>query len=265
MAPDVVPPDVDVCSLVFHRQPSRPLAPAHGRHLHAAFLAWVAERDGGLATELHRPGQQRPFTVALLPASAIEGNAIRCTFLDRRLIALVRDQLAAGQGTLRLRLASSDCQLTAVHLAGWSRSATWEELTATAGNRPDIRLEFVTPTCFSQDIPGERKRLALFPQPAWLWESWSRKWRHFGPAFPGLDAVAQEAERWLLVSSYHLATQTLNLGSFRQKGFAGWVEFAWQPGIPANVAQRLWTLAAFATYAGTGYKTAMGLGVTRRA
>jgi len=34
----------------------------HGRHLHAAFLAWVAERDAGLATELHRPGQQRPFT-----------------------------------------------------------------------------------------------------------------------------------------------------------------------------------------------------------
>jgi CRISPR-associated endoribonuclease Cas6 len=134
-----------------------------------------------------------------------------------------------------------------------------------AGIQPDIRLVFVTPTCFSQDIPGERKRLALFPQPGWLWESWSRKWQHFGPALPGLDVAAQEAERWLLVSSYQLATQTLDLGNFRQKGFAGWVEFAWQPGVPADVAQRLCLLAAFATFSGTGYKTAMGLGVTRRA
>ncbi|HEY8743152.1 MAG TPA: CRISPR system precrRNA processing endoribonuclease RAMP protein Cas6 [Chloroflexota bacterium] len=263
MSLDVVPPGVDLCSLVFRWQPGQASPAIHGRHLHAAFLAWVAARDAGLAAELHQPGQPRPFTVALLPLDGAGEATIRCTLLDRRLIAAIHARPGADQGTLRLRLSTTDHVLTAVQRDGWSSAAKWEELETIAGRRRAITLEFVTPTCFSQDIPGERKRLALFPQPAWLWGSWARKWQRFGPPLPGLEGAAQEAERWLLVSSYQLATQTLDLGRFRQKGFAGWVDFMWQPGVPAEVAQRLQMLAAFAPYAGTGYKTAMGLGVTR--
>ena len=254
--------DVELCCLAFLPRAEQPLTPVHGRHLHAAFLAWLAERDAALATELHQPGLPRPFTVALIPLTG-RLEIIRCTLLDRRLIAVIHEGLESANGVLRLRLATTTQDMALLDLPGWSSSTTWRALAAHDALAKDIRLEFVTPTCFSRDIPGERKRLALFPLPALLWGSWARKWQLFGPPAPELTGVAEEAERWLLVSNYRLETQMLDLGRFRQKGAVGWVEFELQRGSPAAVAQRLHTLAAFATYAGIGYKTAMGLGVTR--
>lgn len=256
--------DVDLCCLAFRPHAERPSSPFHGRHLHAAFLAWLAERDAALATEVHEPGLPRPFTVAPIRAAEhLKEEIIRCTLLDRRLIAVLRDGMGAGNDALRLRLATTTQDLVLLNLPGWSSTTTWQALVAHGPVAKNIRLEFVTPTCFSRDNPGERKRLALFPQPALLWASWARKWQLFGPPLAELTGAAEEAERWLLVADYQLETRLLDLGRFRQKGFVGWVEFELQRDAPAAVAQRLHTLAAFATYAGSGYKTAMGLGVTR--
>jgi CRISPR-associated endoribonuclease Cas6 len=241
----------------------QPSAPFHGRHLHAAFLAWLAERDPALATSLHQPSLPRPFTAARLTLPNRQ-EIIRYSLLDRRLITVVREGLDSGNGALRLRLASSTHDLVLLDLPAWSSGTTWQALAADAPATQDIRLEFVTPTCFSRDLPGERKRLAFFPLPALLWASWARKWQLFGPPLAELADIAQEAERWLLVANYQLETRALDLGRFRQKGAVGWVDFEMQPGAPAAVAQRLHTLAAFAVYAGSGYKTAMGLGVTRQ-
>lgn len=253
---------VDLCCLAFGPKAEQPSGQFHGRHLHAAFLAWLAERDAALAGELHQPGLPRPFTLALLPL-AEHRWIVRCTLLDRRLIAAVDAALECGDGALRLRLASTTLDLTLLNLPGWSSGTTWQELGARQPPSGDIHLEFVTPTCFSRDIPGERKRLALFPEPALLWASWARKWQLFGPPTPELSDAAAEAERWLLVSDFQLAARMLDLGRFRQKGAIGWVQYELQRGCPAAVAQRVHMLAAFAPYAGSGYKTAMGLGVTR--
>jgi CRISPR-associated endoribonuclease Cas6 len=256
--------DCDLCSLVLRPRPGQGTVPFHGRHLHAAFLAWIAERDPLLASALHEPGRQRPFTVAVLPLpETLPTFAIRCTLLDRRLIGTVHDLLAAGTGELHLRLGTETHRLAPAPVEGWASATSWEDLAATPPPGRDIRLEFATPTCFSRDIPGERKRLALFPQPAWLWESWGQKWRLFGPPTAGLAGIGEAAERWLLASSYRLETRVLDLGRVRQKGFVGWTAYELQPGTPADVAQRLHMLAAFSFYAGTGYKTTMGLGQTR--
>ena len=255
---------IDLCSLVLRPRPGQADIPFQGRHLHAAFLAWIAERNPPLASALHQPGRPRPFTLARLPLpGTVPAFAIRCTLLDRRLSTVVHDRLDADNGELGLRLGSATYNLASSPLDDWANATSWEEL-ASPPHGQDIALEFATPTCFSRDIPGERKRLALFPQPSWLWESWALKWQLFGPPIAGLVGIGEAAERWLLVSAYQLETRTVDLGRIRQKGFVGWASYELQPGVPAETAQHLHMLARFSFYGGTGYKTAMGLGLTRR-
>jgi CRISPR-associated endoribonuclease Cas6 len=259
----ILPPDAELCSVVLRTPPEQVVTPINGRHLHAAFLDWVADIDRTLAAELHAPGRTRPFTVAVLPPRGQDaGLALRCSLLERRLIAAVRERLAAGG--VRLRLGSSTYDFRPAPFDTWSGATRWQDLTATSGTDRDLRVEFATPTCFSRNLPGERKHLAMFPQPELLWDSWARKWRTFGPPDPGMSSVADVAARWIAVSAYQLATETVGLGRFPQKGFMGWVDYELQPDTPSEAARVLNMLADFAAYAGSGYKTTMGLGLTRR-
>jgi CRISPR-associated endoribonuclease Cas6 len=259
----ISPPDSDLCSVVLRTAPERGVAPTNGRHLHAAFLRWIADIDQALAADLHAPGRTRPFTVALLPPSGQEaGLALRCSLLDRRLIAAVQERLAGG--AIRLRLGSSVYEFQPAPSDIWSGAARWQDLVDASGTDRDIRLEFATPTCFSRNLPGQRTHLAMFPQPELLWESWARKWRTFGPPHPGLSSAADAAARRVIVSAYQLATRTVDLGRFPQKGFLGWVDYELQPDTPPEVARVLNMLTDFAAFAGSGYKTTMGLGLTRR-
>lgn len=258
-----LPPDIDLCSVVLRAAAGQVVAPINGRHLHAAFLRWIADIDQALAADLHAPGRTRPFTVALLPPSGQDaGLALRCSLLDRRLIATVQERLAAG--AVRLRLGPSAYDFRTAPSDTWSGAARWRDLAAAGGTERDIRLEFATPTCFSRNLPGERTHLAMFPQPEILWDSWARKWRTFGPPDPGLSSVADAAARRVVVSAYQLATQTVALGRFPQKGFLGWVDYELQPDTPPEAARVLNMLTDFAAFAGSGYKTTMGLGLTRR-
>jgi len=109
-----------------------------------------------------------------------------------------------------------------------------------------------------------RKRIELFPQPRWVWESWMRKWNAFASPAQCIDmrAVAAAAARGL-VADYELRTVTLDYGRFPQKGFVGWVRYDFRAATERELRQ-LNALADFACYAGTGYKTAQGMGQTRR-
>ena len=111
---------------------------------------------------------------------------------------------------------------------------------------------------------GGRKRIELFPQPRWLWESWARKWNAFAPPPRQMDVrgVGDTAARGL-VADYELRTVTLDYRKFPQKGFTGWARYDLRAATERGLRQ-LNALADFAFYAGTGYKTALGMGQTRR-
>ena len=51
---------------------------------------------------------------------------------------------------------------------------------------------------------------------------------------------------------------------YRQLGFVGACEFLPHRGVPADVVRVLHLLAAFAFFAGVGYKTTMGMGQVRQ-
>jgi CRISPR-associated endoribonuclease Cas6 len=88
------------------------------------------------------------------------------------------------------------------------------------------------------------------------------KWNTFAPL--KLDPeVRRFAEESLLISRYQLTTCAVPLAGGMQVGFIGWCEFT------AVVLDPYWLaamnlLADFAFYAGTGAKTTMGMGQTRR-
>jgi len=67
--------------------------------------------------------------------------------------------------------------------------------------------------------------------------------------------------RSVRVAKCSLHTNTLFFPGFCQKGFVGSCNYIIE--APDDFASLLTTLAAFAQYAGAGYKTAMGMGQVR--
>lgn len=258
-------PNSALRSIVFQLRAGTTPSAINGRQLHAAFLAWVASNDAALAAELHAPGRPRPFTLTMLPTARPNGPPeLRWTLLDDRLCALVERHLGSDPAIRSSRIGLAEYDLAPVVDHPWSGCVLWSALAAAATAEREIRLQFASPTCFSRDLPGERKRLALFPEPAWVWESWARKWSLFGPPVAGLATIGNWAARLVLVSAYRLETCTLDFGRFQERGFVGNVAYVLPPDTPEEIARTLNLLADFAFYAGTGYKTAMGLGLTRR-
>jgi len=112
--------------------------------------------------------------------------------------------------------------------------------------------------------PTYRKHIELFPQPGLVWESWARKWNALAPEGLAIDShTLSQATSRVLVADYNLRTSTLDYGRFPQKGFVGWVRYEMRDVAEAHL-KHMHALADFAFYSGTGYKTAMGMGQTRK-
>lgn len=124
---------------------------------------------------------------------------------------------------------------------------------------PGIPIFFVEPTAFSW---GNR-RFVLFPEPFLLWEGLLHVWNRY--ATQCYKVEKQGLRDYLLrnvrVTQCSLHTRTLHYPKYTQKGFVGTCSYIIQ-GSNAFTSL-LTTLAAFAFYAGVGYKTTMGMGRVR--
>ena len=72
------------------------------------------------------------------------------------------------------------------------------------------------------------------------------------------------AERATRIAKYKLETRILHFGSYQEIGFEGKCTVEIAPEVPEETVRSLNALADFAFYCGTGAKTAMGMGQTRR-
>lgn len=120
-------------------------------------------------------------------------------------------------------------------------------------------MRFVSPTAFSW---GGR-RFVIFPEPFLIWESLLHTWNRYAPR---VYRVERSEFRTLLLQNIQvtqclLRTKTLYFPNYTQKGFVGSCSYSIMS--PDDDAARLTTLAAFAYYAGVGYKTTMGMGQVR--
>ncbi len=235
--------------------------PMHAyRALHANLLKWIAAADPEMAAAVHDRPVRKPFTVSALMAEGETGDwHWRVTLLDDILWETFWVGLQA---------------VGVLDIDGRAYPVRWPDARIThqsydallTGIRPatQYRMAFVSPTAFSAgelDMP--------LPEPSAVVHSWLSRWNEFAPAVRRIDvAVLDVVHACVGITAIdRMYTRTHDLGRGRPPvGFLGEVTFAITKARSLNQAH-VWQLNALADYApfcGTGRKTTLGMGQTRR-
>jgi CRISPR-associated endoribonuclease Cas6 len=261
-------------SVVFRMTPLRPgsLPAQQGRALMKIFLDFAGKENAGLFDALHNGSGVRPYTVSTLREEAaqnadrlvlVPGQALwwRVTSLDDQLSewllglldqGLPEDFTIADQG-FRLLDASIDPRRHE-----WAGAVDYHQLDAKWASFPEtLTFEFASPTTFH----GGGKYLP-FPLPKNVVEQWQKKWNAFSGREPIPDQIVEYADASLAVSAHAIASQEVHFGKEQFIGFTGWCKYAILEKHPYWTG-KLYNLARFAFYCGTGAKTSFGLGQTR--
>lgn len=254
------------------RTNAAPLPAAVGECTHGAFYTLIRQADPVLSARLHECPERKPFTLSGVqeergkrPGPGHSAH-LRITFLDDSLFPLLAGALLRGGLQEGLRIGQAHFTLTGLlttagthPLAGhiayadlWERAQSVEALT----------LRFDSPTVFRS-----QGQAVLWPHPRHVWQSWLRAWN----AFACQDAPERTIEEGRLldltaqvtVERYRLETCHVSLAGGGMTGFQGTCVYGLKALSEAD-RQIFALLADFAFYAGTGRKTAMGLGQTLR-
>ena len=250
---------------------------ALGRAVHAWLLDRIEGVDAPLARRLHEESGPRPFTVSNLwgTGRAREGRVtleperpcwVRLTGLTDEVSGAIERALPAiGE---RLALAGVPLRVTGVATeAGqhpWAGRAGYADLvqryTLAPGPHPQaVTLRFASPTLFrsgGRDLP--------LPLPSLVFGGYLRKWNGFSPlALP--EEARRYAEECVALGRFKLRS---HLVSFERGGKGAHVGFTGQVRFRFLVGDAYWTrvmllLAGYGFWAGTGYRTTVGLGQTQ--
>lgn len=266
----------------------------------AMFLEQLIQHQNPIvAAQLHDSQKAKPFTTVLLPqalesrqqqehvptarrergghAEAPETVKIRLTLLDDTLYPLVsqfflehltsQPRLRLGQATLLV----SRLLVTSASGEPWAGCARFPELLTSASEHvTSWTIHFATPTAFK----SSEAELPL-PIPRLCFQSWLHSWDEHAPvpffhekadrkAFllevvEGNVSVSYSQLRLQRPTFYFDGTQT------REQGFVGTCRFSVRPSrVTPHDRKILDALAHYSFYAGTGRKTTMGMGMTRR-
>ncbi len=262
------------------------LRPTMGHHAHAAFLSLLRMGDPGKAAELHAASRQKPFTVSpLIGKGERRGNLLRIragtqcwlryTFLDDELFAYFGDAFLT-QSFPSIRLGDARFQLSRmVASAGedsdWSGTQTYENLIESAQSDTRIRLEFRSPTAFRELTPeGKKTRNQANIDLVRCYQSWANKWNAFAPVQIDksrmLDFIINQAG----LTEVESRSKMLDFGKHKEIGFVGSCSYQFLSDRQTETEEEIEMLrlsnllADFAFYCGTGYKTTMGMGQTRK-
>lgn len=253
-----------------------------GNAFYRYFLNLIRERAGpqgwNLATYLHDTKGPKPFTTSPLqgPFTA-EGEQLRLqpdrtywlrvTSLDAPLSSIIDAIEANPPRTLQLHGMPFQVLGMSSQPGGhaWACRQTVENLYAafrqpTAEKCSKVTLAFVSPTAFR-----EKGRTTILPLPRLVFGSLLRRWNSYVPEAYHLNpALLHTIDAMVDIDRYQLETHMLNYRRYQlQIGFVGKCTFAIRQDIASEFSKVLWLLAAYAFYAGVGYRTAMGMGQAR--
>ena len=142
-------------------------------------------------------------------------------------------------------------------------TSSYEQLyTTLVADEPEpnryLELEFFTPTAFANN----QIQLPL-PVPNSMFRSWLEKWNHFAPIYLGSGELLSYLSNAIRIKRHRIQTSTFQLPKGYLVGFTGKVTlqilFRVDP-LLANVAN---LLVNYASFAGTGMKTRLGMGQTQ--
>ena len=258
------------------------LRPTMGHHAHAAFLAIIRESDPDLAETLHAQSTQKPFTVSPLIAEAKKRDnqlhiragtdcKLRYTFLDDALFKhFGQTFLTSAFPTIRLGDARFQVKQFVSHATeehSWSGNTTYAELVQSAKTDTRMSFRFYSPTAFRRLTPrGQKTRNDAYLDLERCYQSWINKWNAFAPIKLDKTEVLAFIADHGQVMSVTTKSRALNFGRHTEVGWVGTCACVFYPedSLDAERLQIANCLANFAFYCGTGYKTTMGMGQTRR-
>jgi CRISPR-associated endoribonuclease Cas6 len=253
-----------------------------GHHAHAAFLAILRKSDPEIAETLHAQSAQKPFTVSPLIAAAKKRDnqlhikagtecKLRFTFLEDTLFtAFGRAFLKFELPTIRLGEATFQVKQWVSHATeerSWSGSATYAELIQSAKTDTQMSFRFYSPTAFRRLTPrGQQTRSDAYPDLVRCYQSWVNKWNAFAPIKLDRTEILAFITEYGQVTSITTKSRALNFGKHTEIGWVGTYACVFYPedSLDPDLLRVVNCLAAFAFYCGTGYKTTMGMGQTRR-
>ena len=258
------------------------LRPTMGHHAHAAFLSILKKSNPEVAAAVHAQAAQKPFTVSpLIGKMEKRGNLrhiragteckLRFTFLDDELfqhfgkafLTLTMPPIQLGEAIFQVRQMVSH----ATEERSWSKSETYAELVQSAKTDTQMCFRFYSPTAFRRMTPrGQRTRSDAYPDLVRCYQSWVNKWNAFAPIKLDKTEILAFITEYGQVTSVKTESRKLNFGKHIEVGWVGTCASVFYPedSLDTELLQTVNCLAAFAFYCGTGYKTTMGMGQTRR-
>ncbi|MCL0087276.1 CRISPR-associated endoribonuclease Cas6 [Dehalococcoidia bacterium] len=244
-----------------------------GKEAYAFFLRLVGKVDPDLSTRLHSSGEVKPFVVSGLISEknfshtypqilAGEQYFLRFASIEVRLSQLLYehilpclpDTIQLGEVTFKI-----GSPLTEGHPL--AKSISLEELVNKHFSqnhvKGEIGLEFFSPTAFRRS--GHN---FVVPLPSLFFRSCLNNWNaychpHFDKDFINL------VEESVHISRFNLKTMLLSFRDHKEIGCLGQCYYTIFHPEPA-LRRLLNLLADFAFFCGTGHKTTMGMGQTRR-
>jgi CRISPR-associated endoribonuclease Cas6 len=244
-----------------------PIEAVRAHALNGMFYSELDRRYPWWVQDLHQPRANAPLPFSLSPIFQdgyfLGFRAAALTSETGQRVREVWEDLAEHQTVIRLgsaRMAVSGVE------RGKPWPATYEKIHETSPVKLGVRLAFETPMRFEP-----RGRLDLLPKPKMLWGWYATRWE----AFSGI-ALPPEFLRWveMLVNVIEIDVETVFAYIEKEiewKGIVGEVAFqafADSPDVPLSrlpdYLRAFQELAMLAEYSGTGEKTGMGMGMTRR-
>ena len=275
-------------STVIHLSPPEDvtLRPTMGHHAHAVFLSLLRIGNPKKAEEAHATSAQKPFTVSPLIAKGTRHRdqlhlqagtecRLRFTFLSDALFAhfapvFFTDPLPLihlGQATFQIN------SLTTIphETDRWGDTTTYEELIETAETETRMQIRFYSPTAFRALTPrGQDRRDEAAIDLVRCYQSWVNKWNTFAPMRIDKEKLLEFVANHAGLTAIDSKNRVLDFGRHKIAGFVGscayqfFIERQLTDADDLEMLRWVNLLADFAFYCGTGYKTTMGMGQTRR-
>lgn len=248
------------------------LSPTQGYHGYALFLSLLNSVAPDLARQLHSTEETKPITVSPLQGKFLKGRGkeimvvkgteywLRFSLLEDKLFASFLHSLLGGAKEVWLESATFSLIEVATEPSSspWARFDSFHSLWDKALPRKRIVLRFLSPTAFRS-----RGRNIIFPEPELVFGSYLSKWNSYSPLNFG-NSLRSQIFPQIITTRYRLHSRILDFKTYKEVGFEGECAFEIKEDVSEEILRQINALADFAFYAGTGAKTTMGMGQTRR-
>jgi len=250
-----------------------------GAFIQAMFLERIQSIQPSLMARLHDEPGYRPFTLSPLGVYGEKGHFqgfwlprdhliaqgstcyLRMTLLDDGLFPIVSQGFQQNT-TSTFSLGDTHFTVTDLLTTGhaWSDSRSYPELIDRAlhyQHRRKLRFKFLSPTSFRQgklDLP--------LPLPRLVFQSYKKRFETFYHVAFLPDFEQQIEQQVGIATMRHVNTAVIHTKHVRSLGFTGNVVFIIHPKAPPELVFQVNLLTEFATFCGTGKKTALGMGQT---